>query len=73
MRERGQYGREVLRYGKCSAPGHGKWDRRMLEVVAVLTDWMLLSWACSGRSGSRTAASRRTRPRRRPRRCLPPE
>ena len=40
MRERGQYGREVLRYGKCWAPGHGQWDRGMLEVVAVLADWL---------------------------------
>ena len=37
MREQGQYGREVRRYGKCWPSGHGQWDRRMPEVVAV--DW----------------------------------
>ena len=42
MRVQGQYGREVRRYGKCPAPGHGKWDRRMLEVVEVSADWLPL-------------------------------
>ena len=37
----------------------------MPEVVAVPADCSR-SWTCSGRSESRTAASRRTRPRRRP-------
>ena len=42
MRVQGKYGREVRRYGKCSAPGHGKLDRRMLEVVEVSADWLPL-------------------------------
>jgi len=40
MRVQGQYVRELRRYGKCWAPRHGKWDRRMLEVVAVAAEWL---------------------------------
>ena len=33
-------GPEVCRYGEPWAPGHGQWNRRLLEVVAVEADWL---------------------------------
>ena len=33
-------GAEVRRYGESWAPGHGQWDRRLLEVVEVEADWV---------------------------------
>ena len=33
-------GGDVRRYGERWAPGHGQWDRRLLEVVEVEADWV---------------------------------